>query len=751
MRPAVLATLLLATAAAPSLAQPPERPPAEDPEPTEDTGLADLTPEELAALEAAMAEETIEIVDRAPPGAETVLGEEQLERAEQDDVHKILATVAGVYTRDEDGYGLRPNIGMRGAAAERSAKVALLEDGVPIAPAPYSAPAAYYFPLVTRMAKIEVIKGPAAIAHGPNTVGGVVDLHGHDFPAERSGYVDVAGGTDLYGKLHARAGDRGARWAAMAEYVKLRTDGFKDVDGGAPSGFDKDDAQVSARVHSAPSARTYHQLDLRAGWSEEVSHETYLGLTEADFAAAPQRRYVATADDRMDWRHWRARAAHRVELGTRLRVTTTGYFHAFHRAWGKVDAFVGNRDLAGILADPTGGAAAIYYAVLTGAADSSSPEDELIHGTNDRTFRSQGLDSRASAELAWGPTHHLLDAGVRLHHDRADRRRFEDVLRMASGALVPGDRPRTQVLDSRATTTALALYAQDQVRWGRVEVSAGARLELIEFGYVDHLSDAPGADSDGRYAVPIPGGGVQVHATDELTVLAGVHRGFVPTAPSSMADTSPESSVNYEAGARWRSARVSADVLGFFSDYQNLKGTCTLSTGCNPDQLDDEFDGGRVHVWGAEAQLAVDVALPDQLRLPLTAAYTLTRSSFQSGFSSEFAGWGAVMEGDELPYLPHHQLAVQAAVAAPSWELSAGASWRGAARDVPGQGEVADAERIDGLLTVDLAMHLKFDALAELYLTCSNLLDEQVIVARRPYGVRPNAPRLLTVGYKARF
>ena len=37
-------------------------------------------------------------------------------------------------------------------------------------------------------------------------------------------------------------------------------------------------------------------------------------------------------------------------------------------------------------------------------------------------------------------------------------------------------------------------------------------------------------------------------------MLAGVHRGFVPVAPSAGAGVRPESSINYEAGARWRDA-----------------------------------------------------------------------------------------------------------------------------------------------------------------------------------------------------
>ena len=707
---------------------------------------AALSDEELAALVGQA--ETIEIVDDAPPGSQATLDEATLERAEEDDIHKVLAQVSGVYLRDEDGYGLRPNIGMRGAAAERSAKIALMEDGVLIAPAPYSAPAAYYFPLVTRMSRVEVIKGPAAILHGPNTVGGAVNLVGARMVEAREAYVDAALGSDLYGKLHARAGDRGERWGLLGEYVKLRSDGFKELDGGGDTGFDKDDASLWFRYHGRPAAETFHQLDLRAGYAGETSDETYIGLTDADFAAAPQRRYRGSALDRMDWDHVRLRADHRVELGPHRRLTTTAYRHWFHRAWGKVDAFVGQRDLAAVLSAPQAGANPIYYAILTGAADSQSPEEELVRGINDRRFVSQGVQASYQAEERWGPTAHQLDAGVRLHFDRADRVRHEDAYAMTGGELVRSARPRNTVVDSRAETLALALHAQDRVRWRRLEATVGVRAELLDARFADYLGERHAGASE---AVVIPGGGALYHVTDQLAVLAGVHRGFVPAAPSLLADLRPELSVNYEAGARWRSHHLAADVVGFFSDYSNLKGTCTFSTGCTAMQEGDQFDGGRVHVWGVEAQAQAEVPLARGWRAPLTAAYTWTASEFQTAFTSAFAAWGDVRVGDELPYLPAHQLALGGAVAAPRWELGGLVRWRDAVRDAAGQGPLDPAERADATFTIDLTAHLTVARWAELYATVDNLLDQQVIVARRPYGARPSPPRLVTVGYKARF
>jgi Fe(3+) dicitrate transport protein len=452
----------------------------------------------------------------------------------------------------------------------------------------------------------------------------------------------------------------------------------------------------------------------------------------------------------MRWDHWRMRVAHRLDLGAHTRLETVAYRHRFHRAWGKVDGFVGQRDFSQLLASPAAGANAVYYAILTGQADSTSPEEQLVLGTNDRRFTSQGVQTTLAMKRRTGPLAHELTAGARLHFDSADRRRLEDAYDMMGGALVRAERPQELVLDSRARTLALASFVEDRVRWRRLDVTVGTRFELIDYRFVDHLTMR---EHDGTYPVLIPGGGVQYRITDEATVLAGVHRGFVPVAPSASADVRPESSTSYEAGVRWRDARIAADVVGFLSDYSNLKGSCTLASGCTEAQEGQEFNGGEVLVWGLEAQLGGELPLARRraLTLPVSLAYTLTRSSFQHAFSSDFAGWGDVARGDELPYLPHHQLSAAAAVKHPRGELGAAVRWRGASRDVAGQGPIPDAERAEPLVTIDLSAHARLHALAELYATCSNLLDEQVVISRRPYGARPNPPRMFTAGYKARF
>ena len=95
------------------------------------------------------------------PGSATFIDDVALEAFEYTDIHRVLNAVPGVNVQEEDGYGLRPNIGLRGTSPERSKKITVMEDGILSGPAPYAAPAAYYFPNISRMSAVEVFKGPS--------------------------------------------------------------------------------------------------------------------------------------------------------------------------------------------------------------------------------------------------------------------------------------------------------------------------------------------------------------------------------------------------------------------------------------------------------------------------------------------------------------------------------------------------------------------------------------------------------------
>ena len=81
-------------------------------------------------------------------GAGLVLKQKAILAFDQTDANTVLQSQPGVYGQQEDGWGLRMNIGIRGTGTLRSSRITLMEDGVLTAPAPYSAPEAYYTPVI---------------------------------------------------------------------------------------------------------------------------------------------------------------------------------------------------------------------------------------------------------------------------------------------------------------------------------------------------------------------------------------------------------------------------------------------------------------------------------------------------------------------------------------------------------------------------------------------------------------------------
>ena len=159
-------------------------------------------------------------------GSGTVISEEDLIKIVDTDIHKILSAVPGLYFRTEDGYGLRPNISIRGTSIDRSAKVTLMEDGVLIAPAPYTSASAYYFPTSGRINSVEVLKGPSSISAGPSTIGGAINLISTPIPEMTSGKLVQEFGENGMMRTHANYGVNSGDFGALIEIHDHSSDGF---------------------------------------------------------------------------------------------------------------------------------------------------------------------------------------------------------------------------------------------------------------------------------------------------------------------------------------------------------------------------------------------------------------------------------------------------------------------------------------------------------------------------------------------
>ncbi|MCC5940483.1 MAG: TonB-dependent receptor [Balneolaceae bacterium] len=694
------------------------------------------------------------------PGAASYVSAEQLQRQNYTDINRILRNISGVNIQEEEGFGLRPNIGIRGAGNERSTKVNIMEDGILAAPAPYSAPAAYYFPNMARISSVEVRKGSSQIKYGPNTTGGAINLISTPIPAQFSGVAEVSLGERSANKIYANIGNRSERFGYLLEVNQVGDDGFKQLDNGGDTGFLVRDILGKVMFQTSNSASVYQRLEFKAGYHDEHSDETYLGLTRDDFSLSPMRRYAGSQADRIDTEHIQFSARHFALFSDNVDLTTTLYRNNFTRAWYKLHDLNTNAlgietgNLSEILRNPE--VHQNEYAVLAGA---DSAPDALTVRNNNREYYSQGIQSILGVNFDIGSAQNQLEFGVRLHQDEEDRFQFEDDYQMLNGNMIittPGI-PGTQT-NRVGSATALSVFVQDEIQWNNWTFTPGLRFENIWFTNRNYgTSDLERTGSNlnkNEYSVSIflPGIGATYQVSNSFTLLSGIHRGFSPPSPGSSSDTRSEESINYELGFRYVNDLFQTELIGFYNDYDNLLGSDLAAGGGGGTTA--QFNAGEVEVFGVEFSSNIDFGLllnTTSVSIPVNLNYTYTNATFQNSFSSGFGPWGNVESGDEIPFIPRHQFNSGVSFIYKGFDANINASYMPQMRTAAGSGSFDPLFSTDSFFVVDLSTSYNIHQYVNLFVNIRNLLDETYITSDRPAGVRPGLPRTLMGGMKVSF
>jgi Fe(3+) dicitrate transport protein len=734
---------------------------------------AATTPRSAAAYEL----EEITIVGdadaaRRATGAAQSITTPELERFQYSDIQRMIRQIPGVAVQLEDGYGLRPNLSIRGTASDRSSRITLLEDNVLIAPAPYSAPAAYYFPTAARMGRIEVLKGPAAITQGPYTIGGAINLVSTPIPDELGGEAMLDVGQHATQRLHGHYGDSGDRFGWLAETHLWDSDGYQDIDlVGGDTGLDKQDWMLKFRVNSDAGAAVHQQLDFKFQFADETSEQSYLGLADADFVANPYRRYAVSQLDTMRTDHDQIIVRYLAEFGSGVSFTATGYSNDHARAWFKtegldVDGSASAADFSGTSwlnviqavnrGEPIGAlASADLQAILDGG---DTPAGAVQVRNNAREYYSRGLQLGLGLDLQRGRARHDVELGIRFHEDEEDRLQRNSTYHAADGRLVLDDLGLQGNADnSVAQAGAHAFHVYDRIEFDRWVLTPGVRYEDMDLERT-RWETRPGETADpssradanlrdareNRVSVWIPGFGALYAVNDNLSLFGGIHKGF--TAPGNAPDVNEEESANYEVGIRASRNRLYTDVTAFVTDYDNLLGICTASSGGNCD-IGDAFNGDAATIAGLEVLLNYDFSPSSSFSLPFTASYTYMDAEFDSDIAdTEF--FGEVAAGDPIPYVPENELFVSIGLEIDRWSVYLSANY---IDDVCVRASCGPFEVTDEALFVDLAGHWALSDRMSLFTKIENLTDEDSILGRHPYGARPHKDRTGSVGVRLRL
>ena len=675
-------------------------------------------------------------------GSGQIVSNEELLKAMDTDIHKILSAVPGVYFRTEDGYGLRPNISIRGTSIDRSAKITLMEDGILVTPAPYTSSSAYYFPTTGRINSVEVLKGPSSISQGPSTIGGAINMISTPIPEVNSGKFTQEFGQNGMLRTHAYYGGVSGNLGGLVEIHEHKTDGFDSIANvGGDTGFNKSDILIKARYETGNHSLTFKMLEV-----DEVSDQSYVGLSGASFNANPRLRYGMTQYDEMNNDGDQKSLTYLGDFEN-IRVIASTWSNDYHRDWFKVDKANNNSDhgvgsgINNVIAAANAGNANAQ-AILEGEL---AVQVKLKH--NNRFYTNEGYQFKVITDI----NNHSLTFGYRDMEDSESRYQnyecFDQGSNGINSALYDCSTGYTGSNNRLRVSEATSYYIEDKITLGNLILTIGHRSE--EYDQVENrwndgvptrtqLASGYPKTKDGDHSTT--GFGATYDVNENLQLVAGFHEGM-----TAMFGTDPEKADNMELGFRYSKGDTSLETFYFESDYKNLKAVCKNSQGGDCDD-GDVFDGGVVDVSGLELSASHIFEGSDGTIYPVALTYTSTDATFANSFDDDGDYWGVVATGDDVPYVPSSSLALVVGFVG-----SSGLS--GNVRLVDNGSSCSTAacginQNIEAHSFIDLNLRKPLNDKTDVYLIMENLLDHEDIVARAPKdGARSQKPRTLKIGF----
>lgn len=600
------------------------------------------------------------------PGAASYLDAAALEEMAPIGPQEALTHVPGVYGFADDGMGnSRTSVGIRGVRPRRTQRVLVLEDGMPIQPAPYVFSPLYYSPPVERIDEIEVIKGSAAVRHGPQTMAGVINyVTSRPQRPSPGGSLTLTPGTNGYVSAVGEVGGFGSpSLQPQFQVLFKRGDGFRQN-----NDFRQFNGTAKLRSRFGDARSLYLKLNV----DYERSNATYTGLTPYSFDENPA--FNPKEDD--IYRIFRASLGgiYNRRYSDALQGTTRLYANVFDRPWWReTDVYVRASDYEenGAGADPVP-----WY--------TNGPLVRIGGGNeyfgNERTFYVGGLEQSFDLEHRLFTREATLEIGGRVHWERfRDNRKIGPEVGVREGVFYRGNPEEPETLNvvgqsQTYETTALALFAMEDVQWGPLRLSPGLRFEVFEQERIDRLDG--GLYRDKINVVTLPGLGFNLSlgqydlgrrvGESQFHLFGGVHRGYTPPSSATLQivgfgpalasadeddglDLRSEKSWNSEIGLRGSSTLGRFEATAFHLYIEDLVGGRTVFQNL-----------GVVQTYGLEFEGSLDLGQVLSPLPTLNGSYTFLETEVLQGIvpSALQAGAQVDISGNELPNAPTHAATV---------------------------------------------------------------------------------------------
>ncbi|WP_159021247.1 TonB-dependent receptor [Formosa sp. L2A11] len=209
------------------------------------------------------------------PGAVSVIDAKIIKESGAQNIGEIISRAPGVNFLDEDGRGLKPNIGLRGLNPNRDRSALILNDGkFPVGTTLYGDVGAYYFTPLQQIDRVEIIKGGAAsVLYGGYSVGGVINLISKKASYNQETKADLTFGSWNGLTAQITSGQDNGKSSYFVNGIRRQGDSFRDN-----GDFAVNDVSLKYAVKPDDSSKLSVYLN---GFSEDS--ETPGGLTQEQF------------------------------------------------------------------------------------------------------------------------------------------------------------------------------------------------------------------------------------------------------------------------------------------------------------------------------------------------------------------------------------------------------------------------------------------------------------------------------------
>ncbi|MEZ4828209.1 MAG: TonB-dependent receptor [Bacteroidia bacterium] len=672
------------------------------------------------------------------PGSTGYLDENALKRVQALSGNEVIRKVAGVHVVDEEGLGLRANIGIRGLDPDRSRSVLILEDGIPVALNPYGEPEMYYTPSMDRMQGVEILKGSGQILFGPQTIGGVINYLTADPPESSAGSASVSGGEGGFFRGLFSYGNTSENAGFRLNYLHKRAENI------GPTSFQINDLSTKIKLKSGRSS-----LGLKLGYYDETSNSTYIGLTQSMYDAGELDFVNMAPDDKLDIRRYAASLVHDYRINHIFQVKTVAFGYTTTRNWRRQD-FSSNP----LVSNRTG----IVWGDTTIAGGAVYMRDQNAH--RNRAFEVAGIESQLISAFATGNVSHYIQTGIRYMHERAFEQRINGMKKdAASGQLVS---------DEIRTGNAVSGYWQDKIYISpKLSATAGIRLEYYD--YARNIIREGDTDTSifalNTISSLIPGIGINYRPGEMMTFFAGIHRGFAPPRVKDAISNNgvvynldPELSWNGETGLRIQMKNIlSAELTGFYMQFSNQIIPVSESSGGSGAGL---VNGGETRHLGLEMSFSADFAPLLNLKdyyLGINTNFTLVEAVFTEDRFITTGGQKVNINGNRTPYSP--ALFITSGLSfesASGWGINFNGNYTGEqfSNELNSIAPSPDGRTglIPSFFTLDGTVFYTLQRIPLVFrVSGKNLTNERYIVSRRPQGIRVGLPRYVLAGLEISF